>query len=71
MPTRETKTIDCKPNHASISPLACMPTETLKESVFMLSLLACMRVLCEERGWTHTGYFLEKAQESLMEADES
>lgn len=72
MPTHETKTN----NHgvhplANVSAMTHTPAESLSESVFVLSLLACLRVFCDERGWTHTGYFLEKAQESLMEVDQS
>ncbi|MCL4678903.1 MAG: hypothetical protein KJ017_09985 [Alphaproteobacteria bacterium] len=72
MPTHKTNTTmqNLHPMASSAS-LLKNPQDSLSESVFMLSLLACLRVLCDERGWTHTGYFLEKAQESLMEVDQT
>lgn len=72
MPTHKTKTDNHGPLPlANVSAMMNSPAESLSESVFVLSLLACLRVFCDERGWTHTGYFLEKAQESLLEVDQS
>lgn len=51
-------------------PMALVPFdahsgERVTDEALIKSLIACIGVYCEERGWTHSSYFLEKAQETV------